>query len=70
MSMSRISKSDDRLSQLKELRTKLGIAIDNCESMRDLASLSKQFRETIKEIDELEGSNVTTTEIDDILCSD
>lgn len=47
--------SEDRLSQLKELRGILAAAIDGCESMRDLAALSRQHREVIREIDELEN---------------
>lgn len=56
-----------RLSQLKELRDKLAEAIDYCESMRDLAALSKQYRETIAEIDGIEGGTVGTDEIAEIL---
>ena len=47
--------SDDRLAQLMELRGVLAAAIDSCESMRDLAALSRQYRETIREIDELQN---------------
>lgn len=45
----------DRLSQLVELRGILARQIDVCESSRDLASLSRQYRETIREIDEIEN---------------
>ena len=47
--------SEDRLGQLVELRGVLAAAIDACESMRDLAALSRQYRETIREIDELQN---------------
>ena len=47
--------ADDRLSRLIELRDKLYSAIQKCESKRDLAALSRQYRETLREIDEIEG---------------
>ena len=56
-----------RLNQLYELRDILAKAIDDCESMRDLAALSKQFRETTKEIEEIEGAGTQDDEIEEIL---
>ena len=56
-----------RLDRLIELRDKLADAIEVCESMRDLAALSRQYRETLKEIDEIEGVNDTDDEIGEIL---
>ena len=47
--------ADNRLSRLIELREKLYSAIAECESKRDLAALSRQYRETLREIDEIEG---------------
>lgn len=64
-----ISGVEGRLQQLIELRNKLAYAIDNCESMRDLSSLSKQYRETIKEIEEIEGSEDNDDEIGALLSS-
>ena len=60
-------KSGSRLSQLIELRDKLATAIDECESMRDLAALSRQYRETIREIEEIEGQGMNNDEIAEIL---
>ena len=60
------SETGSRTDQLIELRSKLALAIDSCESMRDLASLSKQYREVIKEIEEIEGGE-SEDEIADIL---
>ena len=60
------SETGSRFQQLVELRNKLAVAIDSCESMRDLASLSRQYREIIREIEEIEG-NETEDEIADIL---
>ena len=51
-----LSEALTRHDQLVELREKLAFAIDTCESMRDLAALSRQYRETIKEIEEIEGA--------------
>ena len=56
-----------RIIRLKDLRDRLEEAIENCESMRDLAALSKQYRETIREIEELEGAVPDDDEIEGIL---
>jgi len=53
-----------RLAQLQELRDGiLAPAIDQCESMRDLAALSRQYRETIREIDAIENGEDEDDEI-------
>jgi hypothetical protein len=57
----------NRLDQLIALRDKLANAIDTCESMRDLAALSRQYRETIREIEEIEGATIHDDEIAEIL---
>ena len=62
-----VSRKGNRLEQLKKLRDTLAKAIDTCESMRDLATLSRQYRETIREIEEIEGTNDDTDEIGAIL---
>lgn len=54
-SLYKASEQGSRLDQLIELRNRLAYAIDECESMRDLAALSRQYRETIKEIEELDN---------------
>ena len=51
------SGTDDRLTQLMELRNVLAVAIEDCESNRDLAALTRQYRETIREIDEIKGND-------------
>lgn len=66
-SLVKASKTGNRLEQLVELRNKLATAIDNCESMRDLAALSRQYRETIREIEEIEGDGTENDEIKEIL---
>lgn len=55
MQLYTISRKGNRLEQLCKLRDTLAKSIDGCESMRDLAALSRQYRETIKEIEEIRG---------------
>lgn len=62
-----VSRKGNRLEQLKKLRDTLAKAIDTCESMRDLATLSRQYRETIREIEEIKGANDDGDEIGEIL---
>lgn len=56
----------DRLEKLKELEEKLYTAMETANS-RELAALARQYRETIREIDEIEGANNTDDEIGEIL---
>lgn len=65
--MKALSEASGRLEQLIALRDTLACAIDSCESMRDLAALSRQYRETIREIEEIEGTEAADDEIGDIL---
>jgi len=58
---------DNRLNRLIALRDKLSEAIDECDSKRDLAALSRQYRETLKEIEEIQGDDHGEDEIDKIL---
>jgi predicted transcriptional regulator len=55
----------DRLYKLKALEAKLKVAMETADH-KTLASIARQYRETIKEIDELEGG-ATDDEIEDIL---
>ena len=57
----------DRLAELKTLARILAERIDICESTRDLPALSRQYRETIKEIEEIEGVKDDGDEIADLL---
>lgn len=45
-----------RIDQLKELLQTLAEAIDGKPGARDLAGLAKQYRETLKEIEEIDGT--------------
>lgn len=62
-----VSDQQNRLDQLKALRDMLASAIDEMPGARDLASLAKQYRETIKEIEDIEGVKDDTDEISEIL---
>lgn len=65
--LSDVCKTKGRLEQLVELRNKIAEAIDNCESLRDLAQLSRQYRETLKEIEEIKGASEGDDDIGAIL---
>lgn len=58
---------DGRLQRLINLRDTLSDAIEDCDSKRDLAALAKQYRETLKEIEEIEGENHGEDEIEKLL---
>lgn len=59
-----------RAEQLKELLLILAKEIDDEPGARDMASLVKQYRETIKEIEEIEGNGEQEDEIAKILKAD
>ena len=54
--------SGDRLAALRALRQVLAEQIRDCESARDIGSLSKQLRDTLSEIDSLGGAAEPTVE--------
>lgn len=60
-----------RLEKLKTLADKLAECIDLAQAdsgdIKQLAPLAKQYRDTIKEIEEIEGTNDETDEIGAIL---
>lgn len=56
----------DRLTKLKDLEARLKVALDECEDEK-IAPLAKQYRETLREIYELEDSKGNTNDIADIL---
>lgn len=57
----------DRLTKLKALLAILSEAIDKGPGARDLSQLSKQYRETIREIEEIEGGPTDGDELGAIL---
>lgn len=56
-----------RLEQLRALQCIIADAIDAGPGARDLAGLTKQYRETLKEIAELKGGTEENDEIDQII---
>lgn len=59
--------NEDRLTQLKELLAILADEIDRRPGARDLAGLVKQYRETSKEIEDIEGGRTGDDEIGEII---
>ncbi len=64
-----IKTETSRLTQLKALRDVLAAKINDDPGARDLAQLAKQYRETLKEIEEIEGENHGEDEIEKLLNS-
>lgn len=56
----------DRLAKLKELETILKNGLDECETDK-LPSMARQYREVLREIDEIEGLKGNNDDISDIL---
>lgn len=59
-----------RVEQLRELLLILAKEIDDEPGARDMASLARQYRETLKEIEEIEGATDDTDEIAKLLSGD
>lgn len=62
-----IKTETSRLTQLKALRDVLAAKINDDPGARDLAQLAKQYRETLKEIEEIEGGEHGEDEIEKLL---
>ena len=58
---------ESRLEQLKELLMILAKEIDDGPGARDMASLAKQYRETLEEIELIEGNDGDEDEIAKLL---
>lgn len=56
----------DRLQKLKELEIILKNGLDECDTDK-LPSMARQYREVLKEIDEIEGLKGNNDDISDIL---
>lgn len=65
--MKSVTARGGRLKQLKTLAGVLASSIDGCEDARALPQLAKQYRETIREIEEIEGAQHHGNEIGAIL---
>ena len=64
MGMSAVTDTGDRAAQLRELARTLALWMDSCESARDMASLARQYRETIRELEDIYRE--TIRELEDI----
>lgn len=67
LGLTEIVNSGTRLEQLRELLEILADEIDQRPGARDLAQLSRQYRETLKEIEEIEGAQQNDDDISEIL---
>lgn len=65
--MKTVTSKGNRLDKLKELAKILAQNIDECADMRALPQLAKQYRDTIREIEEIEGTDDHGDEISEIL---
>lgn len=65
--MKTVTARGTRLQKLKNLAAVLAENIDSCEDARALPQLAKQYRETIREIEEIEGAEHHGDEIGAIL---
>lgn len=66
MSVAETAVTGDRLSTLVAMRARLAAAIDQCESMRDLAALSREYRAVLAEIAVLEPPKRVGDAVDEI----
>lgn len=57
----------DRLGKLKAVAELLAKEMDKVKYSKDLPPLTKQYRETIKEIEEIEGQDCGEDEIEKLL---
>ena len=55
-----------RLEKLRVLETQLAAALEEAE-VKEVASLARQYRETIREIEEIEGAEQNDDAISEIL---
>ena len=55
-----------RLDKLRALEAQLSAALDVAE-VKEVASLARQYRETLKEIEEIEGAQQNDDDISEIL---
>lgn len=67
MSLKSINKTGNRLEKLKELARVLAKEIDANIEPKALPQLAKQYRETLCEIEEIEGADNNGDEIAEIL---
>ena len=61
------TREGNRLEMLRRLALKLARQLDAGVEDKSLASIARQYRETIREIEEIEGAVKTDDEIDELL---
>ncbi|MEV1331136.1 hypothetical protein AB0J20_16340 [Micromonospora costi] len=66
MSLHESATSGDRLKTLQTLRDHLASAIDDCDSLRDLAALSGRLQSVLEEIAELAPPEQKGDAVDEI----
>lgn len=66
-SMRDVTESGTRLEQLRTLAMVIATSIDAGDETHSMAQLARQYRETIREIAELEGDEVNADPIADII---
>ena len=66
--MATVARTGSRVEQLKNLARILAKQIDACEEAAD-GLKTKQYRETIREIEEIEGADKNDDEIGEILAA-
>lgn len=66
MSLKETAATGKRLETLQALRDHLAQAIDACDSMRDLAALSRQFADVLQQIDALAEPEKKGDAVDEI----
>lgn len=66
-SMEDATQNGGRPDQLKALARLLAQEIDGCEDCKALAQLAKQYRDTIREIEAIEGTGSNGDEIGEVL---
>lgn len=65
--MKSVTAHGNRLKQLKTLAGVLAATIDSCVDPRALPALAKQYREAVREIEEIEGASNNGDEISEII---
>lgn len=66
MSLKDSASSGDRLEALRDLRDLLARSIEDCDSLRDLASLSGRFQAVMDQIALIEGPKEVGDGVDEI----
>lgn len=68
MTIAEANQTQDRRGKLIALAELLAEQMDRVKYSKDLPPLAKQYRETIREIEELDDGSKDTDEISELLC--